>query len=52
VPLYNQAVSDSTGAAEIKLEVEEAALADSSLLVQANYQGRTATRKFALLRAE
>ncbi|HEY4765239.1 MAG TPA: hypothetical protein VIH75_16300 [Candidatus Sulfotelmatobacter sp.] len=50
--LYTQAVADSTGAAEIKLEVEEAALADSSLLVQANYQGRTATRKFALQRAE
>jgi hypothetical protein len=51
-PLYNQAVADSSGAAEIKLEVEEAVLADSSLLVQATYQGRTATRKFALLRAE
>ena len=51
-PLYNQAVADSTGAAEITLEVQEAALADSSLLVQANYQGRTATRKFALERAE
>jgi hypothetical protein len=51
-PLYNQAVADSAGAAEIKLEVEEAALVDSSLLVQANYQGQTATRKFALQRAE
>ena len=40
------------GAAEIKLEVEEAALSDSSLLVQANYQGRTATRKFALRKAD
>jgi hypothetical protein len=51
-PTYNQAVADSEGAAEIKLEVEEAALPDSSLLVQANYQGRTATRKFALHKAE
>jgi hypothetical protein len=50
-PVYTQAVADSGGAAEIKLEVEEAALPDSSLLVQANYQGRTATRKFALRRA-
>jgi hypothetical protein len=50
-PVYTQAVADSGGAAEIKLEVEEAALPDSSLLVQADYQGRTATRKFALRRA-
>jgi hypothetical protein len=50
-PFYTQAVADSSGAAEIKIEVEQAALPDSSLLVQANYQGRTATRKFALQRA-
>jgi hypothetical protein len=47
-PLYSQAVSDSTGTAEIKLELEESALADSSVLVQADYKGRTATRKFRL----
>jgi hypothetical protein len=51
-PFYTQAVADSTGAAEIKIEVEEAGLPDSSLLVQANYEGRTATRKFALQRAQ
>jgi hypothetical protein len=51
-PFYTQAVADSGGAAEIKIEVEEAAMADSSLLVQANYEGRTATRKFALRRSE
>src|ERR1700688_4669704 len=51
-PFYTQVVADSGGAAEIKIEVEEAALPDSSLLVQANYEGRTATRKFALRRAE
>jgi hypothetical protein len=45
-------VADSGGDAQIKIEVEEAALPDSSLLVQANYEGRTATRKFALRRAE
>ncbi len=38
--------------AEIKIEVEEAALPDSSLLVQINYEGRTATRKFVLRKAE
>jgi len=51
-PHYTQAVTDSTGAAEIKIEVEEAGLPDSSLLVQANYEGRTATRKFALRKAD
>ncbi len=51
-PFYTQAVTDAGGAAEIKIEVEEIALPDSSLLVQANYQGRTATRKFALRKAE
>ena len=51
-PFYTQTVTDSSGVAEIKIEVEEIALPDSSLLVQANYQGRTATRKFALRKAE
>jgi hypothetical protein len=51
-PFYTQAVTDSAGAAEIKIEVEEPALPDSSLLVQASYEGRTATRKFALRKAE
>jgi hypothetical protein len=51
-PFYTQAVADSGGAAEINIEVEESALPDASLLVQANYEGRTATRKFLLRRAE
>jgi hypothetical protein len=51
-PFYTQAVADSRGAAEVKIEVEEATLADSSLLVQANFEGRTATRKFVLRKAE
>jgi hypothetical protein len=51
-PFYTQAVADVGGAAEIKIEVEEAALPDSSLLVQANFEGRTATRKFMLRKAE
>lgn len=52
VPFYTQAVADAGGAAEIKIEVEEASLPDSSLLVQANFEGRTATRKFVLRKAE
>ena len=51
-PFYTQAVADSGGAAEIKIEVEEASLPDASLLVQANYEGRTATRKFVLRKAD
>jgi len=49
-PLYFQAISDASGTAEIKLELEESALRDSSVLVQADYRGRTATRKFRLKR--
>lgn len=51
-PFYTQAVADSGGGAEIKIEVEETALPDSSLLVQANFEGRTATRKFLLRKAD
>jgi hypothetical protein len=51
-PFYTQAVTDAGGAAEIKVEVDQADLPDSSVLVQANYEGRTATRKFLLRRAE
>lgn len=52
VPFYTQAVADSGGAAEIKIEVEEVGLPDSSLLVQANFEGRTTTKKFILRKAE
>jgi hypothetical protein len=51
-PFYTQTVADSGGAAEIKIEVEEADLPDSTLLVQINQEGRTATRKFVLRKAE
>jgi hypothetical protein len=51
-PFYTQAVADSDGGAEINIEVDNSALTDSSLLVQANYEGRTATRKFVLRKAE
>ena len=51
-PFYTQALADAAGAAEIKIEAVEAELPDSSLLVQANFGGHTATRKFALRKAE
>jgi len=51
-PFYTQAVTDSGGAAQISIEVEESALTEASVMVQANHQGRTVTRKFALRKAE
>jgi hypothetical protein len=51
-PFYTQAVTDSAGSAQISIEVEESALAESSLMVQANHEGRTVTRKFALRKAD
>ncbi len=47
-PLYSSAVSDTSGTADIKLDLQESELADSSVLVQADFNGRTATRKFKL----
>jgi hypothetical protein len=51
-PFYTQAVTDSGGTAQISIEVEESALPESSLMVQANHEGRTVTRKFVLRKAE
>jgi len=51
-PFYTQAVTDAGGNAEMKIAVDEAALPDSSVLVQANISGRTATRKFRLRKVE
>ena len=47
-PFYTQAVTDSGGNAEMKVELEEALLPDASVLVQANFSGRSTTRKFRL----
>jgi hypothetical protein len=51
-PFYTQTITDAAGSASISFEVEETALPDSSVMVQANYEGRTVTRKFALRKAE
>jgi hypothetical protein len=51
-PFYAQVVTDSAGTAEMKTEMNETSLPDSSLLVQASYSGRTATRKFQLKKME
>ncbi|HEY1400312.1 MAG TPA: hypothetical protein VF953_01910 [Terriglobales bacterium] len=47
-PYYAQVLTDASGNAEMSFQVDEAALADSSVLVQASHNGRTATRKFRL----
>jgi len=36
----------------MKIEMDETSLPDSSVLVQASYSGRTATRKFQLKKIE
>jgi hypothetical protein len=51
-PFYTQAVTDAAGVAQISIELEESALPDSSVLVQATHEGRTVTRKFALRKAD
>lgn len=47
-PYYAQVLTDAKGSAEINLQVDEKSLAESSVLVQASFDGRTATRKFQL----
>jgi hypothetical protein len=47
-PYYAQVVTDAGGNAEMSFQVDETLLADSSVLVQASHNGRTATRKFRL----
>jgi hypothetical protein len=51
-PFYTQVSTGSEGAAELHVDMNESALSDSSVLVQACYSGRTATRKFQLRRVE
>jgi hypothetical protein len=51
-PFYTQVTTDASGDAELVFLVEEAALPDSSVLVQVNSAGRTATRKFQLRRVD
>jgi hypothetical protein len=47
-PYYAQVLTDASGNAEMSFQVDEESLPDSSVLVQASYSGRTATRKFRL----
>lgn len=47
-PYYAQVLTDAKGNAEMSVQVDEKSLPDSSVLVQAAFGGRTATRKFLL----
>ncbi len=47
-PFYTQVTTDDSGEAELVFLIEETSLPDSSILVQVNNEGRTATRKFQL----
>jgi hypothetical protein len=49
-PFYTQVTTNPSGDADLIFLVEEAALAEASVLVQVNAAGRTATRKFQLRR--
>jgi hypothetical protein len=51
-PFYTQVVTDSAGNADLVIEQDEASLPDASVLIQASYTGRTATRKFRLRKIE
>jgi hypothetical protein len=51
-PFYTQLTTDNLGEAELVVIVEESSLADSSVLVQVNSSGRTATRKFQMRRVD
>lgn len=51
-PFYTQVQTGTNGDAEMKIDVDESSLPDSAVLVQAAYDGRTATRKFQLRKVE
>jgi len=47
-PIYSQAITDANGRAEVKIFLDENALREAGILVQAKAGERTATRKFML----
>jgi hypothetical protein len=50
-PVYSQTSTDSSGAAEVKLALDEAAQHEAAILVQAQLGEKSATRKFRLRKA-
>ena len=51
-PFYTQVTTGGNGDSEMKIDADESVLPDSAILVQANYSGRTVTRKFQLRKVE
>lgn len=51
-PFYTQVLTDASGHAEMRVDMDETTLPDSSVLVQAVHSGRSATRKFRLRKVE
>jgi hypothetical protein len=49
-PIFSQATTDANGSADMKIFLDEAALADAAVLVQATLGEKHATRKFRLHR--
>jgi len=49
-PIYSQATTDAYGMAEIRIFLDEAALHDAAVLVQATHDGGHTTRKFQFRR--
>ncbi len=50
-PYYAQVLTDPAGNAQMNIHVDEESLTDSSVTVQASFDGRTVTRKFRLREA-
>lgn len=50
-PIYSQAATDAAGQGEMKIFLDENALHDAAVLVQAAHAGKSATRKFRLKKA-
>jgi len=46
--IYSQAITDAAGRAEMRVALDQAALRDSDILVEAIHGGRSAVRKFRL----
>jgi hypothetical protein len=51
-PIYSHATTDSSGAAEMRLSVQESALENADILVEATHDGKSAWRKFQLRRSD
>jgi len=51
-PSFSETTTDGQGAAEMKFTLDESALSEASILVQANHAGRTATRKFSFRKSD